>query len=79
MPGDDDVLPPGPSRLRQIHDMEIEPHKRVASLTRRGTGKQRATITPLSNMDGHADYSSTPLSDEYDLCMSHPEFTQLYV
>ncbi|KAI0752206.1 hypothetical protein BC629DRAFT_1739397 [Irpex lacteus] len=76
MPGDDDVLPPGPSRLRQIHDMEIEPHKRVASLTRRGTGKQRATITPLSNMDGHADYSSTPLSDEYDLSHEDPRILE---
>lgn len=68
MPGDDDVFPPGPSRLRHIHDMEVEPHRRVASLTRRGTGKQRAVINLLGNAEGHLDYSAAPFSEEYDLC-----------
>lgn len=79
MPGDDDVFPPGPSRLRHIHDMEVEPHRRVASLTRRGTGKQRAAINLLGNAEGHLDYPAAPFSEEYDLCTFYSTLTSLYL
>ncbi|KAI0347755.1 hypothetical protein BDW22DRAFT_1424023 [Trametopsis cervina] len=76
MQGDEYMFPPGPSRLRQIQDLDIEPHKRVASLSRRGNGKQRASVVPGANAEPLADFTSAPFSDEYDLSHEDPRILE---
>ncbi|KAI0697560.1 hypothetical protein BC835DRAFT_1337723 [Cytidiella melzeri] len=73
IPADEEVLPPGPSRLRQIHDLEIEPHKRVSSLSRRATGKQKANSAQAGITDMHA---LSQFSDEYDLSHEDPRILE---
>lgn len=64
---EDALSQPGPSRLRQLYDLEIDPSKRASSSGRRASTRRRDNVA----LPTAGDASTVPFSDEYDLCTSH--------